>query len=117
MSLDDFIDVRQRMATFSVEELCATADEYFRRLENWDYLLAKPLAQVSEAPELLQCFAHVVQGLQLAPGMTVVDFGLHIDPAFKRQRHACTTPGDQRRGPRRTSPRCSQTACAGYGDT
>jgi len=55
MSLDDFIDVRQCMATFSVEELCATDDEYFGRLENWDYLLAKALA--SEAPELLQCLA------------------------------------------------------------
>lgn len=75
MSSDDFIDVQQRIATFSVEELSATAEEYFQRLENWDYLLAKPLAQVSEAPELLQCFAHIVQGLQLVPGMTVVDFG------------------------------------------
>lgn len=69
------IDVRALVAKYSVEELCESADEYFRRLDNWDYLLAKPLAQVDEAPELLQCFAHVVQGLLLAPGMTVLDFG------------------------------------------
>lgn len=75
MANDDLIDVRQRIATYSVEELNATADAYFARLDNWDYLLSKPLAQVGEAPELLQCFAHVVEGLQLVPDMTVLDFG------------------------------------------
>jgi len=75
MSDHHLIDVRQRIAESSVEELCATADEYFSRLENWDYLLSKSLAQVNEAPELLQCFAHVVQGLELAPDMVVLDFG------------------------------------------
>jgi len=75
MASDELIDVRQRIATYSVEELNATADAYFSRLDNWDYLLAKPLAQIGEAPELLQCFAHVVEGLNLAPDMTVLDFG------------------------------------------
>ena len=75
MASDELIDVRQRIATYSVEELNATADAYFARLDNWDYLLAKPLAQIGESPELLQCFAHVVDGLNLAPDMTVLDFG------------------------------------------
>lgn len=71
----DYVDVRKRIDECSVEELCETADAYFARLENTDYLLAKPLAQVDEAPELLQCFAHVVQALELVPDMTVLDFG------------------------------------------
>jgi SAM-dependent methyltransferase len=75
MANDELIDVRRRIATYSVEELNATADAYFARLDNWDYLLAKPLAQIGESPELLQCFAHVVEGLNLAPDMTVLDFG------------------------------------------
>lgn len=71
----DLIDVRKRIAECSVEELCLTAEEYFARLDNADYLLAKPLAQIGEAPELLQCFAHVVQALEMVPDMTVLDFG------------------------------------------
>jgi ubiquinone/menaquinone biosynthesis C-methylase UbiE len=75
MASADLIDVKQRIAQYSLEELNGTAEAYFARLDNWDYLLAKPLAQIGEAPELLQCFAHVVDGLNLAPDMTVLDFG------------------------------------------
>lgn len=44
MSEPELIDVKQRMTEYSVEELNESAEEYFRRLENWDYLLSKPLA-------------------------------------------------------------------------
>ena len=71
----DFIDVRQRMKELSVEDLCATADTFYARLDNWDYLHAKPLASASETPDLLINFAHVVHGLNLLPDMTIVDFG------------------------------------------
>lgn len=71
----DFIDVRQRMKELSVEELCETADTFYARLDNWDYLHAKPLATVNETPELLINFSHVVLGLNLLPDMTIVDFG------------------------------------------
>ena len=71
----DFIDVRQRMEELSIEELCQTAEEFYARLDNWDYLHAKPLAAVEETPELLINFAQVVHGLKLLPEMTIVDFG------------------------------------------
>lgn len=71
----DFIDVRQRMREWSVEELCETAEEFFARVENWDYFHAKPFAAVNETPELLMNFAHVVRGLKLLPDMTILDFG------------------------------------------
>ena len=71
----DFIDVRQRMSEWSVEELCETAEEFFARVDNWDYLHAKPFAAVNETPELLINFAQVVRGLKLLPDMTIVDFG------------------------------------------
>ncbi|HKQ50866.1 MAG TPA: class I SAM-dependent methyltransferase [Pyrinomonadaceae bacterium] len=71
----DFIDVRKLIEELSVEELCKTAEEFFARLPNWDYLHAKPFAAMSETPELLVCFAQVVQGLNLLPDMTILDFG------------------------------------------
>lgn len=71
----DFIDVRQLIRELSVEELCQTAEDFFARLNNWDYLHAKPFAAINETPELLVCFAQVVQGLNLLPGMTILDFG------------------------------------------
>lgn len=71
----EFIDVRQRIRELSVEELCASAEDFFAQRANWDSLLAKPLSDIEEAPELLICFAHVVRGLKLLPDMTVLDFG------------------------------------------
>jgi SAM-dependent methyltransferase len=71
----DFIDVRQRMSEVSVEELCETAESFFARIDDWDYLHAKPFAAVAETPELLTSFAQVVHGLSLLPDMTILDFG------------------------------------------
>jgi glycosyltransferase involved in cell wall biosynthesis/SAM-dependent methyltransferase len=71
----NFIDVRQRMKEWTVEELCETAEEFFARVENWDYLHAKPFAAINETPELLINFAQVVRGLKLLPDMTMLDFG------------------------------------------
>ena len=71
----EIIDVRRLIAEMSVEELCRTADEFFARLDNVDYLHAKPLAAINETPELLVCFAQVLQGLKLLPDMTILDFG------------------------------------------
>lgn len=71
----EFIDVRQRIEGLSVEQLCAGAEGFFAERANWDSLLAKPLSDIEEAPELLVCFAHVVRGLNLLPDMTVLDFG------------------------------------------
>lgn len=70
-----FIDVREFKRTTTVEQLAETAEGYFARLKNWDYALAKPLWDAEGAPELLNNFAHALHGLQLLPGMTVVDFG------------------------------------------
>lgn len=71
----NFIDVRQRMREWSVEELNETAEEFFARIDNWDYLHAKPFAAVNETPELLINFAQIVRGLKLLPDMTILDFG------------------------------------------
>ncbi|HKS30360.1 MAG TPA: class I SAM-dependent methyltransferase [Pyrinomonadaceae bacterium] len=71
----DFIDVRQLIKALSVEELNKSAEEYFAQLNAWEHHLAKPFADIIETPELLVSFSHLLQGLSLSPGMTVLDFG------------------------------------------
>ena len=71
----DFIDVRKLIAETPLEELNRTAEEYFSSLESWEHHLAKPFANADDAPQLLITLGTVLQGLQLSPGMTVLEFG------------------------------------------
>lgn len=71
----EIIDVQTLIATKSVEEHCRIAEEYFAHLNDWNHHLAKPFGSNDEAPQLLVNFAVVLQGLQLCPGMTVLEFG------------------------------------------
>lgn len=52
-----------------------SAEQYFARLRDTRYLLAKPFASPEEAPGLMIQFGQLLQGLQLAPGHAVLDFG------------------------------------------
>jgi len=73
---DAFVDARALSTTLSVEELARTADDYYRTtLQFTDRYLAKPFADPRDAPDLLGSFAHLLSGLHLVPGMTVLDFG------------------------------------------
>jgi len=71
----DLIDPRQLMKELTVEELNQKAEQYFASRPAWDFQMAKPLAGITDTPALLIAFAHVFQGLDLVPGMTVLDFG------------------------------------------
>jgi 2-polyprenyl-3-methyl-5-hydroxy-6-metoxy-1,4-benzoquinol methylase len=73
---EGLIDVNELLAQYTVEELAASAEEYFARLDNWTVLLAKPVYSVHEAPELLTSFGALLNGLELAHGLTVLDFGV-----------------------------------------
>ena len=72
---DELIDVRRLLAASSIEEHCQLAENYFARLKDWTHHLAKPFGSFEETPQLLINFAMVLQGLQLCPGMTVLEFG------------------------------------------
>jgi SAM-dependent methyltransferase len=73
---DDFIDVRELLASRSVEELAVAADNYFKdNLDNPDYFLAKPFTNVDETPDRLVCFAEMIDGLRPLAGMRILDFG------------------------------------------
>ncbi|HEV3009743.1 MAG TPA: class I SAM-dependent methyltransferase, partial [Burkholderiales bacterium] len=69
------IDVREFKKSMTVESLNESAEQYFASVKDWDPLLTKPVRSVEEAPALLSNFAHVLNGLQLLPGMSVLDFG------------------------------------------
>jgi SAM-dependent methyltransferase len=69
------IEVTDLIAQSSIEELNRTAEEYFASLTSWDHQLTKPFSQAHEAPSLLLDMAILLQGLKLAPGSTVLDFG------------------------------------------
>jgi SAM-dependent methyltransferase len=70
-----YIDVRRLIGQTSIEELNLTAEKYFQSLDSWDHHLAKPFAQAGEAPQLLISLGTLLQGLDLIPGMTVLEFG------------------------------------------
>ncbi|HUO83873.1 MAG TPA: class I SAM-dependent methyltransferase [Thermoanaerobaculia bacterium] len=69
------IDVKELIARSSVEELNRSAEEYFSSLQNWDFHLAKPFGSMGDAPALLINFATVLQGLRIAPGVHILEFG------------------------------------------
>ncbi|MGN6186088.1 MAG: class I SAM-dependent methyltransferase [Thermoanaerobaculia bacterium] len=75
VSSEPLIDVKQLIASSSIEELNHKAELYFRSLNDWDFHLAKPFSTISDAPGLLINFATMLQGLELAPGLRLLDFG------------------------------------------
>lgn len=71
---DDYLDPRTMLGNQSVEQLASTAEEYFRRVENVENLLAKPFGRAEDTPQLLINLAVALQGLELVPGMRILDF-------------------------------------------
>lgn len=58
-----------------MEELCFTADEYFKHLRDPTSWMVKPFYSLVEAPALLQNTGLLLSGLNLGKTMTVLDFG------------------------------------------
>lgn len=63
------------MRRHSVEELCETAEEYYRRIDDPTPLMSKPFTWLHETPEALQNLGLLLAGLHLGKTMTVLDFG------------------------------------------
>src|SRR6185295_421026 len=53
---DEPVDVQDLIASTSIDELNAAAEQYFASMTNWDHHLAKPFSGVDEAPWLLTHF-------------------------------------------------------------
>ncbi len=63
------------IASASIAEHCARAEQYFRQVEEPDRLLAKPFVSLNETPLLLYRLGLLLTGLKVAPTMRVLDFG------------------------------------------
>jgi SAM-dependent methyltransferase len=72
---DPIIDPKDVMRRYSVEELCETAEEYFRVVSDPTPLMVKPFAFLHETPHMLENLGLLIGGLQLGRTMTVLDFG------------------------------------------
>ena len=69
------IDVREMIATTSIEDLNRTAETYFASLTDWNHHLAKPFNNPDETPTLLLDVAMLLQGPRLTAGTRVLEFG------------------------------------------
>ena len=69
------IDPRDVMRRYTVEELCETADQYFRLVSDPTPLMSKPFTFLHETPVALQNLGLLLSGLHLGKTMTVLDFG------------------------------------------
>lgn len=69
-----FIDVKDLIDKYTVEELCESAEEYYCRCSENVQVLAKPFG-LAHVRHLLPEFAYLLAGLDLRPYMTVLDFG------------------------------------------
>jgi ubiquinone/menaquinone biosynthesis C-methylase UbiE len=59
----------------TVEELCQTAENYFRAISNPTPQMAKPFDSLLTCPQMLQNMGLLLSGLRLGKTMTVLDFG------------------------------------------
>ena len=69
------IDPKDVMRRYTVEELCETADQYFRLVSDPTPLMSKPFTFLHETPVALQNLGLLLSGLHLGKTMTVLDFG------------------------------------------
>ena len=68
------IDPKDLIETLSVEDLCQTADAYFKSIPDPLPQMGKPFSCLIEAPIMLQNMGHLLSGLRLGKTMTVLEF-------------------------------------------
>lgn len=68
------IDPKEVMQRLSLEELCETADAYYRDLDDPTWVLGKPFGSAAQAPGLLRNMGVLLQGLRIGQTMTVLEF-------------------------------------------
>ena len=69
------IDPKDVMRRYTVEELCETADQYYRLVSDPTPLMSKPFTFLHETPQALQNLGLLLSGLHLGKTMKVLDFG------------------------------------------
>lgn len=68
------INPKDIIEKLSVEELCKTADDYFKSICDPTPQMGKPFSSLVEAPEMLKSMGELLSGLYLGKTMTVLEF-------------------------------------------
>lgn len=72
--VDTFINPKELVKIYSIEELSATAEEYFARITDPWYHTVKPFASPEEAPDNLGSFGALIAAAEIRKGHSVLDF-------------------------------------------
>lgn len=69
------IDPKDVIQKYSLEELCESADDYYKSITDPRPQMGKPFSSASEAPELLISMGQLLSDLHLGKTMKVLEFG------------------------------------------
>lgn len=69
------ISPKDLIKNLTVEELCITAEEYYKSVKDSTYLQAKPFYSLVEMPDMLHTMGILLSGLRLGKTMKILDFG------------------------------------------
>ena len=72
------INPKDIIEKFTPEELCQTADDYYKSISDPTVQMAKPFSSLSEAPEILKNIGLLLSGLRLGKTMTILDFAAGV---------------------------------------
>lgn len=70
----NYIDPNSLLSQYSISELNNFAEEYFSKIDEIDFLLAKPFVWTGGVPSLLGNFNSLIHSLELFVGSRILDF-------------------------------------------
>ena len=71
----ELIDPKKLIEELSIDDFNRYSDEYYKKLPAAEIQMGKPFSMPNHAPQLLVRLGLILEGLRLAPGMKVLDFG------------------------------------------
>ena len=74
-SKPDMIEPKKLMEELTIEDLCNTAESYYKNISDPTQQMAKPFSSFLEAPDMLCKLGLLLSGLKLGKSMLVLDFG------------------------------------------
>lgn len=70
----DYLDPLELLKSKSEDELYRLADEYFSKIEDYEFLLSKPFVWTGGVPTLLGDFAALIHAAEIYAGVRILDF-------------------------------------------
>ncbi|MBW3563841.1 MAG: class I SAM-dependent methyltransferase [Acidobacteria bacterium] len=70
----DYLSPAELKGTLDDKQMRQKAEDYFSSIADWNDLLRKPFSRIEDTPPLLINLAVLIRGMNLVPGMKVLDF-------------------------------------------